>query len=144
MTTEFYEVRRVLSRFLQPWNEAKLTLPQPGKDPKLPQNLRPISLLSMTSNLFEKAILHTVQRQVEEQNLLHASQFGFCSRHSTTFQCMSLLADHVTLNFSNNIFTAAIFSDIRKPLTLLGILYKIYELSFSARIIKIISSFLFN
>jgi hypothetical protein len=91
-----------------------LTLPKPGKDPKFPQNLRPISLLSTTGKLFEKVILKTVQRNIEE-GLLNASQFGFRSRHRTTLQYMRLKY-HVTLNFNNKIFTAAVYLDIEKAL----------------------------
>jgi hypothetical protein len=47
-----------LAHFSTPWKEARvIALLQPGKDPKIPQNLCPISLLSTTGKLFEKMIL---------------------------------------------------------------------------------------
>jgi hypothetical protein len=58
-------------------------------------------------------ILKIVQRYIEERGLLNAGQFGFRARHSTTLQCMRL-TDHVTLNFNNNMSTAAAFLDIEK------------------------------
>jgi hypothetical protein len=61
-------------------------LPKPGKDPKFPQNLRPISLLPTTGKLFEKVILKFVQKHIEERGLLNASQFGFLACHSTILQ----------------------------------------------------------
>jgi hypothetical protein len=61
-----------LSHFPKPWKEANITLPKPGKDPKFPQNLRPITLLSTTGKLFEKVSLKIVQRHVDEGGLLNA------------------------------------------------------------------------
>jgi hypothetical protein len=87
--------------------------PLPGKDPKFPQNLRPISLLSTAGKLFEKVILKFLQKHIDGRGLLNASQFGFRARHSTTLQCMRL-ADHVTLNFNNKMSMAAVFLDIEK------------------------------
>jgi hypothetical protein len=47
-----------LSHFPTSWKEAKVVaLPKPGKDPKFSQNLRPVSLLSSTGEVFEKVIL---------------------------------------------------------------------------------------
>jgi hypothetical protein len=101
-----------LSHFPNPWKEVKvITLPKPGKGSKFPQNLRPISLLSTTENLFEKVILKLLQKHLDERGLLNVSQFGFRARHSTTLQCMRL-ADHVTLNFNNKMSTAAVFLDV--------------------------------
>jgi hypothetical protein len=91
-----------------------------------------------------KVILKTVQRHTEERGLLNASQFGFRARHSTTPHCMRL-TDHITLNFNNNISTAAVFLDIGKAFDTtwhLGLLYKLLELKFSINLIKLLSSFL--
>jgi hypothetical protein len=69
--------------------------------------------------------LKIIQRHVEEIVLLNASQFGFRERHSTILQYMRL-TDHVTLNFNNNMFTAAVFLDIGKTFDTtwhLGLLY---------------------
>jgi hypothetical protein len=85
-----------------------VALPKPGKDPKFPQNLCPISLLP---SVFEKVILEIVKIHIGERNLLNASQFDFRARYSMTMQCMRL-ADYVTLNFNNNMSTAAVFLDI--------------------------------
>jgi hypothetical protein len=57
------------------------------------------------------------------------------------------LVDHVTLNFNNNMSTAAVFLDIEKALDTTwhpGLLYKLSNLNFSANVIKLISSFLSN
>jgi hypothetical protein len=101
-----------LSYFSKPWKEAKfITLPKPGKDPKFPQKLRPISLLSTTGKLFEKVILKIVQRHMKKEAFL--MQASLVSVPVTTLQCMRI-TDHVTLNFDNNMSTAAVFFDIER------------------------------
>jgi retron-type reverse transcriptase len=134
-----------LSHFSTSWKEVKVVaLPKPGKDPKFPQNLRPISLLPSTGKVFEKVILQIVKRHIGENNLLNASQFGFRICHSTTLQCMRL-ADHVTLKCNNNMSTALVFLDIENVCDTTwhpGLLYKLSNLKFSANLIKLISSFL--
>jgi hypothetical protein len=134
-----------LSHFPKLYKEEKvITLPKPGKDPKLPQNLRPLSLLSTTGKIFEKVILKIVQKHTDERGLLNASQFGFRTRHSTTLRCIRLM-DHVTLIIKINVSIAAVFLDIGKALATSwrsGLLYKLFKLEFSTSMIKLSNSFL--
>jgi hypothetical protein len=133
--------------FSTPWKDVKIiTLPKPGKDPTFPKNLRPISLLPTTGKLFEKVIPKIVQRHIGERGLLNAKQFGFRACHSTTLQCMRL-TDHVTLNFNNNMSTAAVFLDIEKAFDTTwhtGLVYELSKLDFSISLFKLISSFLYK
>jgi hypothetical protein len=43
-----------------------ITLPKPGKDPKLPQNISPITLLSRTA--FEKLVLKIALGHIKRKN----------------------------------------------------------------------------
>jgi hypothetical protein len=121
--------------FPSTWKEAEvITLLKPGKDPKFPQNLRPVSILSTMDKLFVKAIQKIVQRHLEISNLLNPNQFGFCACHSMTLQCMRL-TDQVTLNFNNSMPMAAVFFDIEKAFYTTwhpGLLYNLSKLQFSA------------
>jgi hypothetical protein len=134
-----------LSHFPKTWREAIfITLPKHGKEQKFPQNLCPISLLSTIGKLFEKFVHNIVQKHIEERGMLNASQFGFRASHSTILQCMRL-TEHVTLNFNNNMSTAAVFLDIEKAFDTTwhsGLLYKLSKLEFSTNLVKLIRSFL--
>jgi hypothetical protein len=114
-------------------------------DPKFPQILRPISLLSTTGNLFEKVILKTLQKLIGEKGLLNASEFGFRARHSTTLQCMRL-TDHVTLNFNNNknVYGRGVLGHWKRFDTTWhsGLVYQFSKLEFSTSLITFIGSFL--
>jgi hypothetical protein len=122
-----------LSHFPKPWKEAKvITLPEPSKDLKFPQNLRLISLLFTRGEPFWKIILKIVQKHTEKRRLLNASQFGFCACHSMTLQCMGLL-DHTTLNFNNKMSMTTVFLVFKKAFDTTwqsGLLYKLSKLKF--------------
>jgi hypothetical protein len=113
-----------------------------GKEPQFSKNLRPISLLSTIGKLFEKVILKTVEKHIEERGLFNASQFGFRARHITTIQCINP-TDHVTLNFNNSMSTVVVFLDTENPFYTTwhsGLLYKLSISEFSTSMIKLISS----
>jgi hypothetical protein len=69
--------------------------------------------LPTTGKILEKVILKIVQGHIEERGMLNASQIGFRACHSPTLQCMRL-ADHVTINFNNNMSASAVFLNIEK------------------------------
>jgi hypothetical protein len=57
------------------------------------------------------------------------------------------LTDHVTLNFNNNMSTAAVFFDIKKAFDITWhswLLYKLSKLGFSSNLKRPISSYLSN
>jgi hypothetical protein len=120
MTHLFKHCLRV-SHFPKPWKEAVfITLRKSDEDPKFPQNFRLICLLSTTDKVFEKVIPKFVQRHIEERGLLNVNEFSSRAHHNTTFQCIRPTGE-VTVNFSNNMSTAAIyiftcFSDYRRDL----------------------------
>jgi hypothetical protein len=66
--------------------EAKvITLPKPGKDPKFPQNLRSISLLSTAGKLFQKVILQLIEKHIEKKGQLTPANLA--SVHITARHC---------------------------------------------------------
>lgn len=53
-------------------------------NPKLPENYRPITLLSCFGKLFTSIINNRLQKFAEKYNIIDASQAGFRKKHSTT------------------------------------------------------------
>jgi hypothetical protein len=99
-----------LGHFPASWKEAKIIiLLKPGKDPKFTFH----QPLVHYGQIIGDADFKNNPKYPEERLSLNASQFGFRADHSTTLQCMRL-EDHVTLNFDNNMSTAAVFLDIEK------------------------------
>jgi hypothetical protein len=106
-----------------------------ARNPQFSHSLRPISLLSTTSKLFEKVTVEIVQRRIQEGNVLNAVQFGFLARHSMILHCI-LLMDRLTRSFSDadDISTTMIFLDIEKAFDTtwnLSLIYKLSKLEFS-------------
>jgi hypothetical protein len=82
-------------------------------DKTIPDNYRPISLLSSFSKILEKVVSIRLTHFLEQENILSKFQFGFRKSHSTA---------HAMVHFLNNIsnalnekkHTVAIFCDLRK------------------------------
>jgi hypothetical protein len=65
-------------------------IPKLGKPPHESTSYRPISLLPITSKLFEKLLLKRLKLIVEDKNLIPDHQFGFRTQHSTTDQVLRI------------------------------------------------------
>lgn len=82
LITHIFNACMRLSYFPVKWKRANvLTFKKPGKDPKNPNNYRPISLLPTLGKLFEKCIMKSINFFVQENDVLNDEQFGFRSGH---------------------------------------------------------------
>ena len=56
--------------------EARITLiPKPDRDPTKKENYRPISLMNMDANVFNKILANQIQQYVKK--IIHHDQVGF-------------------------------------------------------------------
>jgi hypothetical protein len=73
------------------WKHARVvSTVKPGKDPMLPFSNRPINLLGIVRNLFEKIQLTGILQEVSERGLLRYERFGFRLGHSITLRLARL------------------------------------------------------
>jgi hypothetical protein len=73
-----------LSYFPILWKYAEIIMiSKPGKPPYEPTSYRPISLLPITSKLFERLLLKRINDEHDPSTLLLSHQFGFRECHST-------------------------------------------------------------
>ncbi|KAJ3631881.1 hypothetical protein MTP99_012986 [Tenebrio molitor] len=100
-----------LCHFPSRWKKANVIfIPKPGKDPKFPQNHRPISLLSSIGKVLEKVILTRLVRVTNEKQILPDEQFGFRPQHSTSDQILHV-TEFIAKSNGQRHSTGAIFLD---------------------------------
>ena len=76
--------------FLKKWRKATvIVIPKQGKDASRPDNLRPISLLSATSKVYERLVQRRVREHLINFDVLVPEQIGFRVGHSITHQPVS-------------------------------------------------------
>lgn len=87
--------------------------PIPKNNTKTLDNFRPISLLSVFSNMLERIILNRLLPFLTKYNILNKEQFGFREQLST-IDAIVKLTNHIFENFDNKTTSAAIFCDLSK------------------------------
>lgn len=146
LTAIFNAILR-LNHFPNAWKTA-IILPfrKPGKDPRLRENYRPISLLPTLSKIFERLILSRLNKYLTEIKAIPDEQFGFRPNHSCTHQLLRL-TENIAESFHQKKHTVAVFLDIAQAYDRIwhtGLMYKLRNLGVPDYIQKIIHSFLTN
>ena len=90
--TDLFNACFRLAYFPKKWRKATvIVIPKQGKDATRSDNLRPISLLSATSKVFERLVQRRVREHLTNFDVLVPEQFGFRVGHSTTHQLMRMV-----------------------------------------------------
>ncbi|GBN90814.1 putative RNA-directed DNA polymerase from transposon X-element [Araneus ventricosus] len=72
--------------FPQCWKTAVVVpIPKTDQDLNLPQNYRPISLLSSLSKVYESVLLKRLNQLLNNNNIIISEQFGFRENLSTSY-----------------------------------------------------------
>lgn len=133
--------------FPSQWKHAHvLNFHKPGKNPKLPESYRPISLLNTLGKLCEKLILNRLLKFVSDNNIMNKEQFGFRAHHSTTHQLVRI-TDRIRRNFNEGRFTGGVFLDVASAFDKvwhIGLLYKLHTINIPLYLFHLIHSYLAN
>ena len=95
-------------------NKLKLARVTPAfKKGSRKDNYRPISVLSVFSKIFEKAMYKRLYGYLECHNILYSLQFGFRLKCSTNHALISI-TESIRYSIDNNEFGCGIFIDLKK------------------------------
>lgn len=127
------------------WKKSIIKLiPKSGKDPHLPQNYRPISLLEVPGKMLERILNNRLKNHLEYHSKHYHNQFGFRTNRSTN-QALAIATETIAQNLSDNGQCQVILRDISKAFDKvwhIGLKYKILQLELPTNIERILCDFL--
>ena len=115
-----------------------------GKNPKDPQNYRPISLLEIVNKVYEKIINNRLLKFLENFNLLNKNQYGFRPARGTQ-QALALIYETISLTQKEKSQCNLVLRDISKAFDKVwhtGLKYKILQTSLPSNYIRLLSNFM--
>ncbi|GFY34143.1 probable RNA-directed DNA polymerase from transposon X-element [Trichonephila clavipes] len=134
-----------LRSFPNAWKTAVIIpILKPGKNPKLAESYRPISLLPILSKLAEKIISTRLNAFLENENILVPEQHGFRPRLSTSHQQLRVV-EYIKDAFDRNQHVAAVFLDIQKAFDRVwhtGLLFKLITYKIPPPLILLLKSYI--
>ncbi|GFY00859.1 RNA-directed DNA polymerase from mobile element jockey [Trichonephila clavipes] len=132
-----------LRYFPNAWKTAALIpILKPGKNPKLADFHRPISLLPILSKLAEKITSTKLNDFLERENILTPEQHGFRPRLSTSHQLLRVV-EYIKDGIDRNQYAAAVFLDIQKAFDIVwhtGLLFKLITYKIPPPLILLLKS----
>ena len=84
-----------------------------GEDQTLPENYRPISLLSIYDRLFEKLLYRRLTKFINKNDILYDLHNGFRNKHSIQHAILDIV-NTIHSNMDNRKTSCGIFVDLKK------------------------------
>lgn len=145
LITKIFNASLKFGYFPDIWKKSKvIALPKPGKVANLAINLRPISLLSGLSKIFERIILTRLNTHLYNNNIIPNEQFGF-KKQSSSIDALVRLTEDFAHGLNMKKTTIGIALDIEKAFDTVwhsGIIYKLINCQTPHYIIQIIRNYL--
>lgn len=131
-----------------PWKHSHIiSIPKPQKNTHLPNNYRPISLLSALSKLQERLVYNRLQHLLETRKHLHPHQFAYRKNHSTEQLLLTITSD-IQAALNRNMTPVLLTLDIQKAFDSVwteGLTYKLHrQLKISGNLLSWLTDFLQN
>ena len=128
------------------WKYANVTPVHKKNDKQTVKNYRPILLLPVCANLFEKIIFKNIYNHLISNDLLTKNQFGFRPGDSTTNQLLFLVHSiQNSFDHYDSREVRSVFLDISKAFDKvwhMGLIYKLKQNGISGKLLTLLGSYL--
>lgn len=114
LLTRIYNKCLQMEYFPTKWKQAKIVpIPKQGKDLQIPNNYRPISLLSTLGKTYERILLRRIKLPLMDGNVIRPDQFAYQPKLSAEIQLLRI-SEYIAQEMNLNRYTTAIFLDVEK------------------------------
>lgn len=147
LITETYNICTDTGYYPQPWKTAiGIMIPKPGKDPKIPSNYRPISLLKCIGKIFEKIIASRLLLHLEKHKIINKWQRAYLKEKEAN-EHVYRLGTQIKHFQSQKQHTGVVLFDVEKAFDSVwhnGIRYKLINYNLPKYITRLLSSYITN
>ena len=111
--TEIFDKSVLTEVYPAKLKHAKVIPVYKGEDETLPENCRPITLLSIYNRLFKKLLYRRLIKFIDKNDILYDLQYGFRNKHSTQHAILDIV-NTIHSNMNNRKYSCGIFIDLKK------------------------------